>query len=451
MNRIELEAAIAACKAAGADPTKVEWDDLSGLLEDMLTIVPVYNVKDYGLTDDNTGDNSTAFTALLDEIPDGASIYFPGGGEGYRFTSGVTIDKNVIIYGAGYSFFPIYTLNPSPHKGGTNLLFTSPTANFLTFTTSAGNDNPIVSIRDMTIKNSASTTPTAGNGIYIEGGVGMHSIERVTIDRFYNNINCVSTNNLRVSYCNSIGAIQDSIILGNTAEPDYGNWFICHTNVFSGMNATSVARGIYIKGGGGIFIDTCHFNAQNTLTVNTQFIYQIYSEFTVLTSEIKITNCLFDNYQTNGIRLRNTTGTQIGNVLIAHNEFAPVFGSNSLHAIDTDYFGNMLITDNIGNRPINSTNYAFVKLSNGDNITLGAVQRENTGYNADYELGSGITNFRRSAQATTGLELVTMTKAQRDSLTISSGARLMIFQTDNTPGLRVWNGTNWIKYTEATD
>lgn len=51
---------------------------------------------------------------------------------------------------------------------------------------------------------------------------------------------------------------------------------------------------------------------------------------------------------------------------------------------------------------------------------------------------------------TKGLLLPRMTKTQRDAIA-SPIAGLAVFQTDNTPGLRVYNGTNWMKYTEAID
>lgn len=51
---------------------------------------------------------------------------------------------------------------------------------------------------------------------------------------------------------------------------------------------------------------------------------------------------------------------------------------------------------------------------------------------------------------TQGLLLPRMTKAQRDAIA-SPVAGLAIYQTDNTPGLRVYNGTNWMKYTETAD
>jgi hypothetical protein len=43
-----------------------------------------------------------------------------------------------------------------------------------------------------------------------------------------------------------------------------------------------------------------------------------------------------------------------------------------------------------------------------------------------------------------------MTKAQRDAIS-SPATGLEIYQTDNTPGLRVYNGSNWMRYTETAD
>lgn len=51
---------------------------------------------------------------------------------------------------------------------------------------------------------------------------------------------------------------------------------------------------------------------------------------------------------------------------------------------------------------------------------------------------------------TLGLLLPRMTKTQRDAIS-SPAAGLAVYQTDNTPGLRVYNGTNWMRYTETAD
>lgn len=51
---------------------------------------------------------------------------------------------------------------------------------------------------------------------------------------------------------------------------------------------------------------------------------------------------------------------------------------------------------------------------------------------------------------TQGVLLPRMTKTQRDAITTPI-AGLAIYQTDNTPGLRIYNGSNWMKYTETAD
>ena len=43
-----------------------------------------------------------------------------------------------------------------------------------------------------------------------------------------------------------------------------------------------------------------------------------------------------------------------------------------------------------------------------------------------------------------------ITKAERDAIP-APVAGLMIYQTDNIPGLRTYNGANWVRYTEIID
>lgn len=62
----------------------------------------------------------------------------------------------------------------------------------------------------------------------------------------------------------------------------------------------------------------------------------------------------------------------------------------------------------------------------------------------------GASSILDVASTTKGVVIPRMTKAQRDAIA-SPVNGMMIYQTDNTPGLRVRNGTNWMKFTEATD
>jgi len=62
----------------------------------------------------------------------------------------------------------------------------------------------------------------------------------------------------------------------------------------------------------------------------------------------------------------------------------------------------------------------------------------------------GASNLLDLTSTTKGFVLPRMTKAQRDAIA-TPVAGMMIYQTDNTPGLRVYNATNWMRFTETAD
>lgn len=77
--------------------------------------------------------------------------------------------------------------------------------------------------------------------------------------------------------------------------------------------------------------------------------------------------------------------------------------------------------------------------------------------NGDGLFGRSLTNDSAVASAalevrtsTQGFLLPRMDKSQRDAIS-SPATGLMIFQTDNTPGVRAWNGSNWMRFTETPD
>ncbi|MBC7509386.1 MAG: hypothetical protein H7320_11670 [Ferruginibacter sp.] len=61
--------------------------------------------------------------------------------------------------------------------------------------------------------------------------------------------------------------------------------------------------------------------------------------------------------------------------------------------------------------------------------------------------GSALVELRSITKA---LLLTRMTKSERDAMPTKTAGNI-IYQTDNTPGLRVYNGSNWMKFTETSD
>ena len=74
-----------------------------------------------------------------------------------------------------------------------------------------------------------------------------------------------------------------------------------------------------------------------------------------------------------------------------------------------------------------------------------------------FPLDDGVTMTTRvngqSANTTGNIDfyqLKSVTKTQRDAIA-SPQPGMIVYQSDNTPGLRVYNGTNWMKFTETID
>ena len=70
-------------------------------------------------------------------------------------------------------------------------------------------------------------------------------------------------------------------------------------------------------------------------------------------------------------------------------------------------------------------------------------------------MGIGVSSVNASAKleiesTTKGFLPPRMTKTQRDAIS-SPATGLVIYQTDNTPGLRCYNGSSWMRYTETAD
>lgn len=92
-------------------------------------------------------------------------------------------------------------------------------------------------------------------------------------------------------------------------------------------------------------------------------------------------------------------------------------------------------------------------ISGGLTFTRGSTDRLRISNVGNVGIGTtnpGVSNLLELSSTTKGLVLPRMTKVQRDAIA-SPAAGMTVYQTDNTPGLRVYNGTNWMRFTETAD
>ncbi|MGH8003551.1 MAG: hypothetical protein ACRECJ_02350, partial [Limisphaerales bacterium] len=100
-----------------------------------------------------------------------------------------------------------------------------------------------------------------------------------------------------------------------------------------------------------------------------------------------------------------------------------------------------------GNHPLSITTGGSLYLSTGG---INRIFVSNVGNVGIGTTSPGASNLLELSSTTKGFVLPRMTKTERDAIA-SPVAGMMIYQTDNTPGLRVHNGTNWMRFTETAD
>lgn len=143
-----------------------------------------------------------------------------------------------------------------------------------------------------------------------------------------------------------------------------------------------------------------------------------------------------------GLRFMNNAGLQAQFTL---GSSVNVFNPNgiTLHP----FTGDLLIGSNTGN-------FRVFTGAGGPQFGATKLKMDNTGRFVFTNIlgdptveASAVVSFK---SVTGGVQLPNMTKAQRDAIA-SPANGLAVYQTDNTPGLRVFNGTNWMRYTETAD
>jgi hypothetical protein len=170
------------------------------------------------------------------------------------------------------------------------------------------------------------------------------------------------------------------------------------------------------------------------------------------------TNLLVDGVIHAGVGAHSGGGfpitTAAGN--LDHSAFSST-NTTAIHADSANVFGGRMYS--VGGKFSDSTDGQILDVA-WARVIYGGVQyfdwwggfvRMNKPVSFDAADGDPAASAQVAINSTTkGFLPPRMTKSQRNAIP-SPAPGLVVYQTDNTPGLRVYNGTHWVRYSETND
>jgi len=376
-----------------------------------------YTPEHYGAVGDGVSNDAAAFNAMIAAMPTNATVNLSA--KTYVLNSTLLVNKSIKIQGSGIG---------SIFKCGTN--------NIVMIQVSAD----YVTMRDFFMYN-LDAAPSSGCAIRIDSSgtkttpVAKFTMDNIVSNGFYNSIEAINTYGWTITNC-QINFINYGVKVSSNYV-DAGDSHISGC-VFSPRGGFTGNTAIYQTNSGGLRIVNNKFNYNSV----QKYAYAYYADIGG-TSDLIITANSFENYTANAIRLISHPSYRFSNVSITGNQFSAL-NTTSAQDIKMDTIDNLSIQGNVFTKYyLTSTDTAIsIRSANYSNIN-------NTYYSYTQPVRYYGTNTNIVGDGA-GYKLASMTKSERDALS-SPPAGFMIYQTDNTPGLRVRNGSAWVRFTETTD
>ena len=290
----------------------------------------IINVRDYGATGDGLTNDSASIQHAFDAVPTiGGTVFFPAG----NYLSGkIYVNNRTTVVGenGGWGIYSNYAGPPIAGSIITNSSLTDTL--FVVKATACQFSNLIL------YNTNLYTKPTSGGGIIFLKANDI-KLTKILVWGFWDNIviNDGGWYSLTDSFLyNAVNRnLYISASLLNSDSGDYG----ISNCIFAGAN-TPLSVGISIDATGGIKIVNCKFISLNDC-IDLPMKYS--------TSVLQITNCSFENFTGNGIRIRPTSSSiSFNQIIINGNQLNSINTiSGNLINISGPIVNNVLINNNI--------------------------------------------------------------------------------------------------------
>lgn len=345
-----------------------------------------FDVTRYGATGDGSTDDTSAVNSAIAALVayGSGTLYFPAGT--YKTTAALTaLSVPCLVLGDGSAYF----------DGATDVVSkvtcTSDTAVLFTVTTDT------CKFEKLAIVNTHASA-TAGAGIQVSGGaIGQRcDYQDLVVANFYINVDVQVGAQWAMQKCMVINPVLYALKIRNTVNGDAGDWAISDSAFHTQTRDASAAIRIESSGGGKIV--NCKINQSSS---GSSFRYNHGIDLAVAdsTTILLISNCSFENIDTDAIHATNTASETYKFLVVTGCQFG-LYGNNSGRCLNISataagdfaviYFGsNVMHTD--------GTARAAVTVTNVDRITFGDAVY--TGFNALYSATTS-TNVVDNSSAT---------------------------------------------------
>jgi hypothetical protein len=295
------------------------------------------------------GDDTAALQAAINATPAGGVLWLRPGSYSVP-AGGLTCDHPIRIFGHGSSDIGISTM-----VSGTEVVCGSATADLITFTGASGAS----AFHDFTLRNSSSTTPTAGSAMRFTttttGGPGpgdVTTLRDCSFVGFYDNVVFEQGRYQNFTGCKFLDQVRYGVVLKSTVY-DWGDQ-IFTGNLFCAITTTRIAvAAVYWESGGGLKFHGNKTNGnQNNLAQSIQSAILMNAADGGSTSDLIVTGNSLEGLNSHPIVLAQkgpTKNSHFSNVVVTGNQ-ALVVGSGYLvycNATGVSAYNQIVISGNM--------------------------------------------------------------------------------------------------------